>query len=467
MGSLALLAREMGHQVSGCDANVYPPMSTQLQEQGIHIYQGYDSAQFEQKPDLVIIGNALSRGNEAVEYVLNKQLPYTSGPQWLSQNLLEKRWVLAVAGTHGKTTTTSMLAWILEDAGYKPGFLIGGVPGNFSCSARLGESDFFVIEADEYDTAFFDKRSKFLHYHPRTLVMNNLEFDHADIFPDMAAIQKQFEYLLRLVPSQGLVIYPEQEHTLGEVVEKGLWSEAATLFNFNASDDKQHGNWVLKITKQDASEFEIIYRQAIKTEQQVSQDRKEERHKVIWNLIGEHNARNAFAACVAAHHVGVPLAQSCQSLMSFRNVKRRLEHLAELNTKKGLALSIYDDFAHHPSAIQTTLQGLRKHYSDDYILAVLEPRSNTMKMGVHGDSVREASETADQALWFIGDNLSLASQIESEKNQAFQSMDALENHLLKQVQQSQKNIRLVFMSNGAFSGIQQRFIAKMKEESTL
>ncbi len=447
MGSLALLAREMGHRVSGCDLNVYPPMSTQLEEQGIVIHQGYDSAQFAEKPDLVIIGNALSRGNEAVEYVLNNQLPYCSGPQWLSEHLLYKRWVLAVAGTHGKTTTTSMLAWILEKNGFEPGFLIGGVPANFSSSARLGKSDFFVIEADEYDTAFFDKRSKFIHYHPRTLILNNLEFDHADIFEDITDIQKQFQHLLRIVPSQGKVIYPDDEPYLKEVIEKGLWSEASVL---STKDNVANQEWQVKKLAEDGGEFEVI-----------NHKRNELAH-VSWQLIGEHNLKNAFAACVAAHHIGISLQQSAEALASFQNVKRRLEKLAEVSLESGKQLSVFDDFAHHPSAITTTLQALRSRYPDDTIIAVLEPRSNTMKMGVHGKNMALACETADLALWYTAENLALAELLQTDHSFCFQSIPELQKRLDHYVKQSSNNVRVVFMSNGGFSGIQKAFVESLK-----
>jgi len=451
MGSLALLAREMGFKVTGCDENIYPPMSTQLEEQGVEIHQGFDASQFSCKPDLVIIGNAMSRGNEAVEYVLNNQLPYTSGPQWLSENLLAKRWVLAVAGTHGKTTTTSMLAWILEHAGMEPGFLIGGVPAGFTTSASLGKSDFFVIEADEYDTAFFDKRSKFVHYHPRTLIMNNLEFDHADIFDNISDIQKQFQHLLKIIPSQGRVIYPEGEKYIEEVVERGVWSELVPL----KSDAAEFGSseWQMHLLKQDASELEIRHCPAGGPGKNI---------QLGWNLIGEHNAQNAFAACVAAHHVGVPLEQSIQALESFRNVKRRLELLLETSNKGGKQVRIFDDFAHHPTAIETTLSALRSRYPDNRIVAVLEPRSNTMKMGVHGDRVREACKQADLALWYIGENQALDAQLESSQSQVFASMDELSLELDEQVQMSDRETTFVFMSNGGFSGIQRQFADKLK-----
>lgn len=447
MGSLALLAREMGHEVSGCDLNVYPPMSTQLEEQGIRIHQGYDAAQFALAPDLVIIGNALSRGNEAVEYVLNKQLAYCSGPQWLSENLLNKKWVLAVSGTHGKTTTTSMLVWILEQAGYKPGFLIGGVPANMECSARLGDSDFFVIEADEYDTAFFDKRSKFVHYHPRTLIMNNLEYDHADIFPNIEAIQTQFHHLLRIVPSEGLVIYPEQEKYLQAVVAKGVWSEVAVLSLESANTQSV---WRVKKIKEDGSEFII------------SNKIRAESVDISWNLIGDHNIQNAFSACVAAFHVGVPLNESAKALASFKNVKRRLEKLIEIKNNQGSLITVYDDFAHHPTAIATTLKALRNRIGDEKLVAVLEPRSNTMKMGVHGTHLTDACVFADEALWFIGDNTSLSKNLQANNCKQFTSIEMLQDYILEYALAAQNNVHFVFMSNGGFSGLQRLVTKKLQ-----
>lgn len=468
MGSLALLAREMGHQVTGCDANVYPPMSTQLEEQGITLYQGYgieQFTQFKQAPDLVLIGNALSRGNEAVEYVLNKRLPYSSGPQWLSENLLNKRWVLAVAGTHGKTTTTSMLAWILEQAGYQPGFLIGGVPANFPCSARLGASDFFVIEADEYDTAFFDKRSKFIHYHPNTLVLNNLEYDHADIFPNIEAIQTQFAHLLRIVPSEGLVIYPEKEKYLCEVLAKGCWSEQAVLKNKSTHDTSNVTDkaWTVEKLTADGSRFRIQHGE------------KNNSVEIFWDLIGDHNIQNGFAACVAALHVGVPLEQSAQALRKFKNVKRRLEKLADLQLQNNLKVCVYDDFAHHPTAIETTLAGLRASVANAYIIAVIEPRSNTMKMGAHGDKLQEACMDADLALWYLSEKMAgikdtLSPDGGNKKILVYNSSEALLGKLqerLKKIAHSEKGekeVHIVIMSNGAFEGIHKKIISLIQKE---
>ncbi|MEP2651582.1 MAG: UDP-N-acetylmuramate:L-alanyl-gamma-D-glutamyl-meso-diaminopimelate ligase, partial [Paraglaciecola sp.] len=362
MGGIAALAKSMGHKVTGADANVYPPMSSQLESLGIELFEGWDPSQFKVElsssdgsdtqygePDVVIIGNALSRGNRAVEYVLDRNLPYISGPQWLLENVLKDRWVLAVSGTHGKTTTSSILAWILEYAGLEPGFLIGGIPQNFEVSARLGKHPFFVIEADEYDSAFFDKRSKFVHYRPRTLIMNNLEFDHADIFDDLAAIQKQFHHLLRMVPNNGLVLSPKSDKALLRVLDMGCW----TPVQFTGTD------WQANNLIADGSEFEVLFK-------------GEKQGVVKWNLVGEHNVNNALMAIAAAHHVGVQCPVAIESLIEFVNVKRRMEVKGVVND-----VTLYDDFAHHPSAIATTIDGLRAKVGDGRIIAVLEPRSNT------------------------------------------------------------------------------------------
>ena len=372
MGGLALLARELGMSVSGSDANVYPPMSDQLASAGIDVMEGYDPAHLEPAPDLVVMGNAMTRGNPAVEYVLNKGLPYVSGPQWLAENVLRSRWVLGVSGTHGKTTTSSLLAWILEHAGMSPGFLIGGVPDNFGETARLGNTPFFVIEADEYDTAFFDKRSKFVHYQPRTLIINNLEFDHADIFEDLAAIQKQFHHLVRTVPSEGLIVSP-QEKAIEQVFEMGCWTPRQTLGH--------DGDWQASLVNKDGSEFEVSFEDQTAT--------------VRWNMLGQHNVNNALAAIAAARHVGVTLEHAAKALSEFVGVKRRLELRGEVDN-----IRVYDDFAHHPTAIATTIAGLRARIGNRKLVAVLEPRSNTMKMGVHQDALAQSLIQADRVLLF-------------------------------------------------------------------
>ncbi|MCK5334894.1 MAG: UDP-N-acetylmuramate:L-alanyl-gamma-D-glutamyl-meso-diaminopimelate ligase, partial [Gammaproteobacteria bacterium] len=341
MGGIAVLARQAGHKVSGSDMNVYPPMSTQLEEQGIDLIQGYEPEQLQQggdrdEPDQVVVGNAMSRGKPVVEYVLNRNLSYTSGPQWLYENVLKDRWVLAVAGTHGKTTTASMLAWILEYAGLKPGFLIGGIPANFGLSARLGDAPFFVVEADEYDTAFFDKRSKFVHYHARTLIMNNLEFDHADIFENLDAIKKQFHHLVRTVPGEGLIISNGDEANLDQVLEKGCWTKVE---KFSAAEPN---GWSVRLLDEAGKQFEVLLH-------------GETQGVVSWSMIGAHNRSNALAAIAAARHAGVPVDVAVEALAEFKGVKRRQEIIGEVN-----GVTVYDDFAHHPTAIEETLQGLRQ-----------------------------------------------------------------------------------------------------------
>ncbi len=434
MGSLAQLAKALGHKVTGCDANVYPPMSTQLEQAGIELVQGFDPKQLAPAPDLVVVGNAMSRGNPVVEALLDSTIPYTSGPQWLSQHLLRDRWVLAVAGTHGKTSTTSMLAWVLEYAGMEPGFLIGGVPGNFGVSARLGKSDFFVIEADEYDTAFFDKRSKFVHYHPRTLLLNNLEYDHADIFENLEAIQKQFHHVVRIVPSNGLVLHPHGVQSLNEVLGKGCWSSQRT-FGLNT-----RAQWQANLLRDDGTEFEVLYRGAVVG-------------SVSWNQTGEHSVNNGLAAIAAAHHVGVVPEEACKALADFKGVKRRMECLAEID-----GIRVYDDFAHHPTAIATTLDGLKQRAlkTGNRVVAVIEPRSNTMKMGVHQEHLVGSAQAADKVYWFEPSPMGWPLQARADEagHHWFDNDEALLNSLLKDWQGGDQ---LVFMSNGGFSGIPHRF----------
>lgn len=433
MGSLALIAKEMGLRVTGSDANVYPPMSTQLEQQGIELLQGYKPEHLQPAPDLVVIGNALSRGNPAVEYVLERGLPYTSGPQWLSEYVLQKqhKWVLAVAGTHGKTTTSSMLAWILEYAGMQPGFLIGGVPQNFAVSARLGASDFFVVEADEYDSAFFDKRSKFVHYRPRTLVLNNLEFDHADIFPDLAAIQTQFHHLLRTVPNNGLVIYPAQEQALQQVIERGCWSEQQTTGD--------NGSWQVRLLQADGSSFVVLLD-------------GQEQGVLNWQLSGAHNVANALAAIAAARHVGITPEHAIAALAEFKSVKRRMELLAQTDN-----FVLYDDFAHHPTAIASTLQGLRNRVGDEHIVAVIEPRSNSMKLGAHRAGLAPSTAAADQAYWYappeLGWDLAAALVDAPVATQVCSDLDSLQQLIL---QPRPGRTHVVLMSNGSFGGLAQR-----------
>jgi UDP-N-acetylmuramate: L-alanyl-gamma-D-glutamyl-meso-diaminopimelate ligase len=437
MGSLAVLAKELGHRVTGSDANVYPPMSTQLQAQGIELTQGYDASQLDPAPDLVVIGNALSRGNPAVEYVLNKGLPYVSGPQWLADHVLQGRWVLAVAGTHGKTTTSSMLAWVLEHAGMAPGFLIGGVPQNFAVSARLGETPFFVVEADEYDSAFFDKRSKFVHYRPRTTILNNLEFDHADIFPDLAAIERQFHHLVRTVPSEGLVIHPTTEPALARVIEMGCWTPVQTT--------GENGQWQARLLSADGSRFEVSFQGAVQG-------------TVDWPLTGQHNVANALATLAAARHVGVVGPLGIEALCAFKSVKRRMEWVAEVQ-----GVTLYDDFAHHPTAIATTLDGLRKRIGDAALIAVIEPRSNSMKLGAHRDGLPESVRDADQVIWYAPPNLGWdLAQTAAQSPVPAIVADSLEAIIARVKSQARPGTHVVIMSNGGFGGLHLKLAEALK-----
>lgn len=433
MGGAAVLARQLGHKVTGCDANVYPPMSTLLESQGIEIIEGFDPSQLEPRPDLVVIGNAMSRGNPCVEYVLDNNLKYTSGPQWLQEFLLHDRWVLAVSGTHGKTTTASMLAWILEDCGYAPGFLVGGVLGNFGISARLGESMFFVVEADEYDSAFFDKRSKFVHYHPRTLVMNNLEFDHADIFDDLEAIKRQFHHLIRTVPGNGRIFAPQQDRALEDVLSRGCWSE--TEFAGEEAD------WRAEKLVKDGSRFNVFFQ-------------GECVGKVDWPLVGDHNVNNALMAIAAARHVGVTPDLACESLAKFINTKRRLELKGEV-----AGVTVYDDFAHHPTAIELTLGGLRNKVGNNKIIAVLEPRSATMKRGVHKETLADSLKQADSTFLFQPDNIDWSvKDVADACHQPAVVSDDLDALVTSIVEQAQPGDQILVMSNGGFGGIHQKLL---------
>ncbi|MDH5446181.1 MAG: UDP-N-acetylmuramate:L-alanyl-gamma-D-glutamyl-meso-diaminopimelate ligase [Gammaproteobacteria bacterium] len=434
MGGIALLARAMGHTVSGSDTNVYPPMSTQLEEQGITLTEGYDPAQLEPAADCVVIGNAMSRGNPTVEYVLDKGLPYTSGPQWLSEHVLQDRWVLAVAGTHGKTTTSSILAWLLEDNDLKPGFLIGGIPKNFGLSARLGETPFFVVEADEYDTAFFDKRSKFVHYRPRTVILNNLEYDHADIFPDLEAIKTQFHHLVRTIPASGRIIAPRDDAAIMDVIERGCWSELEYL------GTGQEG-WSTHDIQPDASEFSVLLN-------------GEEQGVVKWSLIGQHNKLNALAAIAAARHVGISPANAIDSLSRFESIKRRMEQRGQVN-----GITVYDDFAHHPTAIKLTLGGLRKQVGKARILAVLEPRSNTMRMGVHGDSLGSSLDEADEVLLYKPKGVDWSvEQAVAHRPDTGKVYETTEDLIKQLVSRSQSGDHVLIMSNGGFENIHARLL---------
>jgi UDP-N-acetylmuramate: L-alanyl-gamma-D-glutamyl-meso-diaminopimelate ligase len=433
MGGIALLARALGHRVEGSDANVYPPMSTQLEAAGIGLMEGFDASHLDPPPDVVVVGNAMKRGIPAVEHMLDRGLPYVSGPEWLRENLLCDRWVLAVAGTHGKTTASSMLAWVLEDAGLDPGFLIGGVPRDFGVSARLGSKPFFVVEADEYDTAFFDKRSKFVHYRPRTLVLNNLEFDHADIFDDLAMIQRQFHHLVRTVPGSGLIVRPTGEPALDEVLDMGCWTPLETV--------GAAGDWSAEPERPDYSRFRALVRGApVGT--------------LDWDQTGRHNMLNALAVLAAARHAGVPAKQGVASLSRFQGVKRRMELRGEVR-----GVRVYDDFAHHPTAIAATLDGLRKRVGGERIVAVLEPRSNTMRMGVHNRSLAASLELADSVHLFAPADLGwdpapLFSNL-GERAAVFARVDDI---VARVAAEARPGDHLLVMSNGGFQGIHQKLL---------
>ncbi len=434
MGGIAQIARAMGYKVTGSDQNVYPPMSDQLKQHGIELSVGYKQEHLQPAPDIVIIGNTISRGNPALEYVLNEQLPYTSGPEWLYHHVLKDKHVLAVSGTHGKTTTTTILTWILEFAGKNPGFLIGGVAENFGISARYTESEYFVIEADEYDTAFSDKRSKFIHYHPTTLIINNIEFDHADIFHDIAAIRREFHHLMRILPEKCRVIYPETDSEIKNVLDMGCWSEKVGFAN-------SHSEWAISESNKDFSQFCILHRG-----KKVGQ--------VSWSLLGEHNANNGLAAIIAADHIGIPVETACQALAEFKSVKRRLECIYDAN-----GIRLYDDFAHHPTAIEKTLKALRQHAGDSRIVAIMEPRSNTMKMGVHADTLAKSLLEADKTLIFQADNIDwdIAAHMR-ELGDRCQVFTDIEEIIAKIKEDSRSGDHIVIMSNGGFGGIHQKLI---------
>ena len=440
MGGIAALAKAAGHKVTGCDANVYPPMSTQLEAQGIELIEGFDPAQTALNPDVYVVGNVVSRGNPLMEEILNRGLPYISGPQWLAEHVLQGKWVLAVAGTHGKTTTSSMLAWILEYAGLAPGFLIGGVPQNFGISARLpgapkqdakSLSPFFVIEADEYDTAFFDKRSKFVHYHPRTAVLNNLEFDHADIFADLTAIETQFHHLVRTVPQQGLVVSNGKEASLQRVIDRGCWTPVE---KFGTDADWQ------AINADGDGSFDVQYQ-------------GKNQGRVLWGLLGEHNRMNALASIAAARHVGVAVEVSIAALSEFQNVKRRMEIRGEVN-----GITVYDDFAHHPTAIETTVAGLRGKVGKARILAVLEPRSNTMKLGVMKNALPASLKDADLVFCYganLGWDAAEALAPISAKSSVYDDL----NQMVAAIAAAAKSgDHVLIMSNGGFGGIHQKLL---------
>jgi len=438
MGSIALLARELGHQVTGTDENVYPPMSTQLENAGIRLSTGYTAECIPTGTELVIVGNAnLPRGNAALEAVMNRRIAYTSGAEWLGRYLLPDRWVIAVAGTHGKTTTTSMISWILEYAGLNPGFLIGGIPHNFEQSSRLGNGPFFVIEADEYDTSYFDRRSKFLHYRPRTLVMNNLEFDHADIFENLDAIKAQFHLLLRSVPSEGLVIHPEDDANLLDVIEQGCWTPTLTIGGEQLN---------AKLHSEDGSNFTVVLKGKPKGD-------------VSWSMTGNHNISNALSAIAAARHVGVSPEVACEALSAFEGVKRRMELIHSELTHARPNLHIYDDFAHHPTAIDTTLAGLRNKVGSERILAIIEPASHTMKLGIHESTLANSARHADQTIWFQPASVKWDMQKLADGNMSLASdIEELVTKVVQEITTRHSNLHVVIMSNGAFSGFHKQLI---------
>ena len=434
MGGVAQLAIACGHKVTGCDANVYPPMSDQLRAAGVELIEGFDLGQLALQPDVFVVGNAISRGNPLLEAVLDKGLPYISGPQWLAEHVLHGRWVLGVAGTHGKTATASMLAWILEDANMQPGFLIGGVPLNFGVSARLGGTPFFVIEADEYDTAFCDKRSKFVHYRPRTVVLNNLEFDHADIFADLGAIETQFHHLVRTLPASGLIVSNAAEASLERVLQRGCWTPVER-FNDPAG---------YRVTGNDASGELILH------------GVDGEIGRTVWQLSGEHNRANACAALIAARHVGVPLDKGLEALSRFCNVKRRMEIRGEV-----AGVTVYDDFAHHPTAIATTVAGLRRKVGAARILAVLEPRSNTMKLGAMKSQLPDSLHEVDAAFCYAANLGWDARDALAPMGERAVVEDNLEQLVGKIVAIAKPGDHILVMSNGGFGGIHGKLLAAL------
>jgi UDP-N-acetylmuramate: L-alanyl-gamma-D-glutamyl-meso-diaminopimelate ligase len=441
MGGIAAIARAAGHRVTGSDRNVYPPMSTQLAALGIDITEGFEATQLDPVPDIIVVGNVMSRGMPVIEAMLDRGIAYASGPQWLSRTVLRDRWVLAVAGTHGKTTTSSLLAHILDFAGLAPGFLIGGVPGNFDVSARLGAAPFFVIEADEYDTAFFDKRAKFVHYHPRTLVLNNLEFDHADIYPDLESIKRQFNHLLRIVPGSGLVVHNAADANLDDVISRGCWTPREGFSGAGTTG----AHWSARLTGADHSRFEVLLDgnpQGI----------------VHWQLLGAHNVDNALAAIAAARHAGVPVSRAIEALAAFRGIRRRMELTGEAG-----GISIYDDFAHHPTAIATTIEGLRRRIGPARLVAVLEARSNTMRMGVHKDSLAPSLRGADAVYLYeppdLGWDAGAVARELGPNASTESSVDALLQRLLADLRPGD---HALLMSNGGFGGLHARLLEALR-----
>jgi UDP-N-acetylmuramate: L-alanyl-gamma-D-glutamyl-meso-diaminopimelate ligase len=446
MGGIAAIARAAGHRVTGSDRNVYPPMSTQLRALGIELIEGYEAEQLEPAPQIILVGNVMTRGMPVIEAMLDRGLPYTSGPEWLASAVLRERWVLAVAGTHGKTTTSSMLAWILEDAGLAPGFLIGGIPGNFGLSARLGEQPFFVIEADEYDTAFFDKRAKFVHYRPRTLVLNNLEYDHADIYPDLASIQRQFQHLVRTVPGSGRIVCNGSDAHLAQVLAAGCWSELETFGRAGDARGPARGQELVQWSAQappggDFTRFQVRYQ-------------GRECGELQWSLIGAHNVDNALAALAAARHAGVPIERGIAALARFKGVARRMQLRGE-----AAGVRVYDDFAHHPTAIASTLDGLRRSVGRARIIAVLEPRSQTMRLGVHQETLSAALGSADQVWVYappdLGWDVRAALAPLGKRAHLAADLDALVTALAGELVAGD---HALIMSNGGFGGVHARLL---------
>lgn len=500
MGSLALLARELGHTVTGSDANVYPPMSTQLENAGVTILEGYHVEHLQPQPDLVVVGNAMKRGMDVVEYMLNQGLRYTSGPQFLSEQVLQSRHVIAVAGTHGKTTTTTMLAWILHYAGIDTGFLIGGVPlvatedkhlqQVFAHSSYLGansvKSDsehtndsYFVIEADEYDSAFFDKRSKFVHYRPRTAILNNLEFDHADIFVDLNAIQTQFHHMVRMIPSTGKIIMPAATMSLEDTLAKGVWTPIWRTTILDSESDNLTTEWQAKLISADGGQFEVKFigeeRNTAQSETDsgtVKADTDADNKNtgiVNWSMNGRHNVNNALVAIAAAYNVGVDVAKSCAALSAFAGIKRRMELIGDIND-----ILVFDDFAHHPTAITTTLDGAKKKLVGRKVWAIIEPRSNTMKMGIHQDSLAASAALADYTLWYeptgmewgLGEVIERAANenLELTNQRVISSVDDIIEHIIANANSGDA---IIIMSNGGFEGIHQRLLTALSNESSL
>lgn len=441
MGGIARLAVEKGFKVTGSDRNCYPPMSDQLESLGIELHEGYDEQQLSSEPDCVVVGNAMTRGMPVIESLLESTQVYRSGPQWLNENILNDKWVIAAAGTHGKTTTASMIAWILEANGYNPGFLIGGVMENFGVSARLTDSPFFVVEADEYDTAFFDKRSKFIHYRARTIILNNLEFDHADIFDDLKDIEKQFSHVVRTIPKNGLIIRPHESDAIDRVIANGVWTP---IESFSIQESADSG-WMAKKLNDDGSRVDIYFN-------------GESQGILDWELIGDHNVSNALAAIAACRHVGVTPEAAVKALASFKNVKRRMELKGQVN-----GVSVYDDFAHHPTAIETTVRGLRSKVGSKRILATVDLRSNTMKRGVHKDTLIGAVKETDLCIFHTPDGIEWNFDFEETQNR-LSALNSPQDICEQLVCQAQPGDSILVMSNGGFGGIHDKVLQALSKK---